>query len=57
MEMKKLTFMAACKDYFGLKPGQTSLEFGKEIKELSQADREEIKAGLESQGYEIVQFA
>lgn len=51
---KKLTFMAACRDYFGLMPGQTAMDFGKELKQLSDADRAEIKAGLEANGYEIV---
>lgn len=55
--MKKLTFMAACKDYFGLKEGQTSLQFAHEIKQLTEQDRAEIKEGLEGVGYEIVQAA
>ena len=54
MEPKKLTFMQACRDYFGLLPGQTSLDFGKEVKALNDADRAEIQAGLEKQGYEII---
>ena len=51
---KKLTFMAACRDFFGLKEGQTAMEFGKELKELSEKDRAEIKEGLSKLGYEIV---
>lgn len=54
MEIKKLTFMAACRDFFGLKEGQSAMDFGKELKELNDADRAEIKAGLEKIGYEIV---
>lgn len=54
METKKLTFMQACRDYFGLLPGQTSLDFGKEVKALNDKDREEIAKGLEKQGYEIL---
>lgn len=57
METKKMTFMAACRDYFGMLPGQTSLDFGKEIKALTTDDRAEIKAGLEKLGYEILQAA
>lgn len=53
--MKKLTLMGACKDFFGLRPGQTALEFAKEVRALNDADKEEIKAGLEATGlYEIV---
>lgn len=54
MSAKKMTLMAACRDYFGMKQGQTAVDFGKEYKALSEADRNEIKAGLEQQGYEIV---
>lgn len=52
--MKEMTFMAACKEFFGLKPGQTSLDFGREIKELTTEDRHEIAKGLEAHGYKIV---
>lgn len=55
MEPKKMTFMAACKDFFGLHQGQTSLQFGQEIKALTAEDRAEIRAGLEQNGYEILQ--
>lgn len=50
----KMTFMQACKDYFGLLPGTTNMDFAKEVKALSPADRAEITAGLEKNGYEIV---
>ena len=53
-ELKKMSFMAACRDFFGLKEGQTAMDFGKELKELTEADRSEIKAGLSQLGYEIV---
>jgi hypothetical protein len=52
---KKMTFMAACKDYFGLHPGQTGLQFGQEIKALTEQDRKELREGLEKNGYEILQ--
>ena len=52
--MKKLTFIAAMKDYFGTKAGQTSVEFMKEIKELTNEDREWFRANLPKVGYEIV---
>jgi hypothetical protein len=53
-EMKKLTFMAACRDFFGVREGQTAMDFGKELKQLTEADRAEIKAGLQQNGYEII---
>lgn len=53
MNSKPTSLMAACKDYFGLKPNQTAMEFLKEFKELTDADRDEIKVGLEKVGYVI----
>ncbi len=57
MSGKQMTFMQACKDYFGLHVGQTSMQFAQEIKQLSEADRAEIKTGLEQNGYVILQAA
>lgn len=54
---KKLTFMQACKDFFGMHPNQTPVQFAKELKELTESDRADIKAGLENNGYEIIQSA
>ena len=51
---KQMTFMAACRDFFGLKPNQTPIEFGKEIKELTDKDRAAITEGLRANGYEII---
>lgn len=50
---KTFTFMSACRDYFGTKEGQTAMDFGKELKQLTEADRAEIKQGLEAIGYVI----
>lgn len=55
MEIKKLTFLQASKDFFGTKEGQTAMQFAQEIKALTEADRAEIRAGLEKNGYEILQ--
>jgi hypothetical protein len=57
MEAKKMTFMQACKDFFGLHPNQTTMQFAQEIKALTEDDRKEIRAGLEANGYEILQAA
>lgn len=54
METKKMTFMQACRDYFGLLPGQSSMDFGREVKALNDTDRKEIIEGLVKQGYEIM---
>ena len=48
------SFVAAAKDFFGPRfPGQTALDFMKEVKALTEADKAEIKAGLEANGYQI----
>ena len=52
--MKEMTLLAACKDFFGLKDGQLALDFGKEYKLLTDADKKEISAGLEKNGYKIL---
>ena len=48
-----MTFMTACREFFGLKDGQKPIEFGKEIQSLTQADRTEIAAGLIANGYDL----
>lgn len=40
--METITFMAACKRFFGFKEGQTLSEFGAEIKAVSDKDRKEL---------------
>ncbi len=53
MEKKAMSFAAAVKDYFGFRPGENLSDFMKELKELNEKDREDLKSGLESVGYEI----
>lgn len=43
-----MTLMMALKKFFGLKPGETLTEFHAETKALTQADRDELKAALET---------
>lgn len=52
--MKKMSFVAAMKDYFGVRPGSTSVEFMKEIRALQGPEREFFKTNLPKVGYEIV---
>lgn len=52
--MEKKTFMSACRDYFGLLPSQKPIEFGKEVKALTPADREEFTEAFAKMGVEIV---
>jgi len=47
------SFMTACREFFGLREGQKPIEFGKEIQQLTQADRDEIAAGLVANGLDL----
>lgn len=40
--MKTISFTIACKNFFGMKTGETLAEFSAEIKALTPADREEM---------------
>jgi hypothetical protein len=52
---KQMTRLGAFIDFFGLRPGQTKMQFLKEeIKALTDADRAEIEKGLQANGYEFV---
>jgi hypothetical protein len=54
METKKLTFTAACNQYFGRKEGQTMGEFSAELKQLNEGDREYFKREFAKIGVEII---
>lgn len=53
METKSMTFIAACKDFFGLLPGQTLSQFLAETKALTEKDRAELSAMLAANGYTL----
>ena len=40
--METISFMSACLRFFGLLPGQTKLQFGQEVKLLTDTDRAEM---------------
>ena len=46
------SFVAACKNFFGFKPGQTLSEFGAELKELSYEEKLDIAKGLRDAGHD-----
>lgn len=52
--MRKVSFMVACKEYFGMKPEQKLGEFMMEIRQLTDADRTELSALFPSVGFEII---
>lgn len=43
----EMSFMAACMQYFGVREGQTKLQFGQEVKALTPQDRADMIPGLE----------
>ena len=54
MNKPATTFLGACREFFGQRDGQTALDFGKELKQLTEQDRKEITEGLTALGYNIV---
>lgn len=48
--MAQKSFIAACREYFGFRPGQKLTEFGQEIKALSHEDKLELAQGLRDVG-------
>ncbi len=51
--MKKMGFVSACKEFFGLKEGQTLTQFAAELKALTPKDKAELSAMFTAVGYEI----
>jgi len=51
MADKEMSFVAACKDYFGYKPGQTLGEFMNEVRACTEADKEDLKKEFLKVGY------
>lgn len=51
--MKKMGFVSACKEYFGLKEGQTLTQFAQELKALTAKDKADLSAMFATVGYEI----
>lgn len=49
-EKAKKGFMVAAKEFFGLLPGQSPVQFGQELKTLSYEDKMEIAAGIRKNG-------
>ena len=51
--MNEMSFTGACRHYFGLRDGQSLSDFMLKVKRLTDADKLEIRAGLEALGYKI----
>jgi hypothetical protein len=51
--MEKVSFVVACKKFFGLREGQKLSDFIQELKRLTEQDKADLKAMFPSVGYEI----
>jgi hypothetical protein len=52
--MIQKTFVVACKEFFGFKPGQGLQDFAAEVKALSPKDRADLVGEFAKIGIEIV---
>lgn len=50
--LKNCTFIMACREFFGMLPGQTLQEFAKEIRELPTKDKADMIEMFKSVGYD-----
>jgi hypothetical protein len=57
MELKHCTFIMACREFFGMKPGQSLQEFAKEVRELSLEERASYIEMLKTVGYDATKTA
>ena len=48
-----VSFLQACREFFGYKPDQKAIDFAKEVKFLTNDDRREIADGLKKNGFDI----
>ena len=48
--MSQSSFVKAMKDFFGLLPGQSVMQFGAELKTLSDAEKHEFASALRASG-------
>ena len=53
MDMVDKTFMVACKQHFGMAPGQTLGSFATEVKSLSDKDRADLKEDFKAIGINV----
>lgn len=51
-DLKHVTFIMACREFFGLLPGQTLQDFAKEIRALSEAERANFIEMFRSVGFD-----
>ena len=52
-EIKRMSFVLAMKDYFGMREGETTMGFLQELKALSDEEKQWFRENLPKVGYEI----
>jgi hypothetical protein len=52
MDLKHVTFILACREFFGLKPNQSLQEFAQEIRMLTPDDRAQFIEMFKTVGYD-----
>lgn len=57
MDLKHCSFIAACREFFGLKDGQTLQQFAQEIRELTPDDKAEMIQMFRSVGFDATKTA
>jgi hypothetical protein len=53
-EIKSMSFVQSMKDYFGLLPGKSNVDFLREIKALNDEDRKWFRENLPKVGYQVL---
>ena len=53
METSKMSFIVACKKFFGMKIGQSLTDFANEIKAISDKEKAELTHEFQTVGIEI----
>ena len=48
--LKNCTFIMACREFFGLKSGQTLQDFAKEVRDMPTKDRQDLSRCLKRLG-------
>jgi len=56
-ENKPMSLVACIRQHFGMLPGQGLMDFQKEYKALTDADKKEMRDGLIALGYNIAPLA
>lgn len=51
---ERKSFVVQCKNFFGLKPGQSLAQFSAELKQLTVDDKADLSMMLEKEGFPVL---